>query len=298
MRTSLQVYGKAIELTVVHRTDDPALLNFLSLARVKQPSRDIIRDLFGDRLLQFSFKKSVKLGLSIYARARKLFVWRCVTNKGVRDVNPAATSQLDPPITEAVLKSRGFPTDPNIGKDGYIVIRPGITIRLTRNIDKDRGFVNGAIAVVVDVLADYDPSKGQHTCIFTARLTTGGMILVHPVSAGKVDTMHEFLPCAYGYATIVRRAQGASLDFVRGYGYVGACRCGRTAGLYYFKRLRHTDWLPIGGGGSDEESFRGFASDVESMDSHDGWVPSDATDADCSSLRSDGHVDVSLDEYM
>jgi len=45
---------KSIELIVVHRTDDPALLIFLSLACVKQPSRDIIRDLFGDRLLQCS----------------------------------------------------------------------------------------------------------------------------------------------------------------------------------------------------------------------------------------------------
>ena len=68
-----------------------------------------------------------------------------------------------------------------------------------------------------DVLVDYDPSKDQHTCIFTARLSAGS---------------HEFLPCAYGYATTIRRAQGASLDYVclyfdadfppdRGYGYVG-----------------------------------------------------------------------------
>ena len=71
-------------------------------------------------------------------------------------MNLAAISQLDPPITEADLASRGFATDPNVGgKKSYIVIRPGITIRLTRNIDKERGFVNGATAVVVDVLVDY-----------------------------------------------------------------------------------------------------------------------------------------------
>ena len=61
--------------------------------------------------------------------------------------------------------SRGFPTDPSVGKNGYIVIRPGITIRLTKNIDKERGFVNGAIAVVVDVLVDYNPSEGRHANI-------------------------------------------------------------------------------------------------------------------------------------
>ena len=80
-------------------------------------------------------------------------------------MNLAAISQLDPPITEADLESRGFPTDPNVGMNGYIVIRPGITIRLTKNIDKERGFDNGAIAVVVDVLVGYTPSEGRHTCM-------------------------------------------------------------------------------------------------------------------------------------
>jgi hypothetical protein len=166
------------------------------VARVKQPSKAELRDFFGKRLLTCSLKEAVKYGLSMYAHSGKLFVWLCVTNKGVKDVNLAAISQLDPPITEEDLKSRGFPTDPNVGKFGYIVIRPGITIRLTRNIDKERGFVNGAIAVVVDVLVDYNPSEGRHACIFSARLTSGSMILVHPVSAGRAATMHEFLPCA------------------------------------------------------------------------------------------------------
>ena len=95
-----------------------------------------------------------------------------------------------------------------------MVVRLGITIRCTRNIDKDRGFMNGAIAVVCDVLEDYHPSGGQRSCIFTARLSTGAMILVHLVSAGRGESMHELLPCTYGYATTIRRAQGASLDYV------------------------------------------------------------------------------------
>ena len=63
---------KSSELKVVHRTDDPALLNFLSLARVKQPGRDIIRDFFGQRLLRCSLEEAVKFGLSIYDRTGKL----------------------------------------------------------------------------------------------------------------------------------------------------------------------------------------------------------------------------------
>ena len=60
-----------IEVTIVHRTDDPELLGFLSLARVKQPSTDEIRDLFGDRLLTGTSEETVKFGLSINARTGK-----------------------------------------------------------------------------------------------------------------------------------------------------------------------------------------------------------------------------------
>ena len=112
-------------------------------------------------------------------------------------------------------------------------------------MDKERGFVNGAIVVVVDVLVDYNPSEGRHTSNSIALLNILSMILVHPVSVGRADTMHEFLPCAYGYATTIRRAQGASLDYVclyfdassppdRCYDYVGASRCRNAAGLFYF----------------------------------------------------------------
>ena len=47
-------------------------------------------------------------------------------------------------------------------------------MRMTRNLDKDRGFVNGALGTVVDALND-------ERTIFTVRLTTDAMILVHPV---------------------------------------------------------------------------------------------------------------------
>ena len=123
---------------------------------------------------------------------------------------------------------------------------------------------------------------------------------------GRADAMHEFLPCTYGYATTIRRAQGASLDYVclffdakfppdRGYGYVGASRCRTAAGLYYFKRLRRTDWLPIGDGDSDEQEERGSASDADSVDPYDGWC---GDQSDCSSLRSRSEGYLSSDGYV
>ena len=63
----------------------------------------------------------------------------------------------------------------------------------------------------------------------------------------------------------------------------------QECGGAFFKKLRRTDWLPIGGGDSDEESERGSVSDAESVDPYDGWC---GDQSDCSSLRSrsDGYI--------
>ena len=76
---------------------------------------------------------------------------------------------------------------------------------------------------------------------------------------------------------------------------MGASRCRNAAGLYCLKKLRRSDWLPIGGGDSDEEPYRGDASDAESLDPNGGWQPGDG-ESDCSALRSDGHLSASSDE--
>ena len=61
-------------------------------------------------------------------------------------------------------------------------------------LEKDRGFVNGAIGIVEIVLCGT-----PHTCVFTVRLTSGSMVVVHPHSNWR--PVH--LPCA---------DQGSSLD--------------------------------------------------------------------------------------
>ena len=91
----------------------------------------------------------------------------------------------------------------------------------------------------------------------------------------------------------------ASFPPDRGYGYVGASRCRNAAGLYYFKRLRRTDWLPIRKFvDPDEDSDRGDISNAESGESYGGSC-SEGGASDCSSLRSDGHLsdsETGLDE--
>ena len=119
-----------------------------------------------------------------------------VTNKGAEQVNQAALTIKG--VTKQMLQT-GYKGDPKVNA-GLIFLRKGLQIRLTRNLDKDRGFVNGAVGTIEDVLSD---------CVFTVKLSSGVMILVHPIHA---EGGPPFLPCTYGYATTIRRAQGSSLE--------------------------------------------------------------------------------------
>ena len=94
----------------------------------------------------------------------------------------------------------GYLCDPASKSVLRILVIPGLIIRLTRNFDKQRGFANGALAAICDSL---DGNR-----VFTARLlNSGNMILIHPMEEDGA----RFLPCCYGYATTIRRAQGADI---------------------------------------------------------------------------------------
>ena len=105
--------------------------------------------------------------------------------------------------------------------------------------------------------------------VFIVRLVgTGNLVLVHPI----YEDGATFLPCCYGYATTVRRAQGASLDHGcvyfdqkwhhagRGYGYVAVSRFKTRAGVFLYGKLRRTDFLPVGEEKEDEVLERGWES--------------------------------------
>jgi len=152
--------------------------------------------------------------------------------------------------------------DPNVGA-GPMFIKAGLYVRLTRNLDKSRGFVNGAIAQVMQVLST--DSTGVNA--FSVRIASGGMVIVHPIRVGR-DT---FLPCCYGYASTIRRAQGSSLALGglyfdhafppdRGYGYVGASRFKSSQGVFLFGKIRRSDWIPVGKVKPDWELRRTEAS--------------------------------------
>ena len=99
------------------------------------------------------------------------FTWLADTNRGAASICAAALRVAS--ITQEDLAS-GYLCDPQGKSQLRILARRGIVLRLTRNQDKVRGFVNGALAVVWESL--------WGNAVFLARLlSTGNLVLVHPV---------------------------------------------------------------------------------------------------------------------
>ena len=109
------------------------------------------------------------------------------------DFNERRVAQ-DFPDAWARRAADGVPGDGEAGS-GTMVFAPGMRIRLTQNVDKDRGFVNGAVGTIVEVL---------QKSVFILRTDHRVLILVHPVcrpGKGSFDSEYvAFMPCTYGYA--------------------------------------------------------------------------------------------------
>ena len=261
-------------LTANYRTNDEELKAFLKVVRVKQPRKCYVASFFEGRHLRGSLDACVGWTLSEGVRRGVNFTWLCVTHvRGVAKINLAALRSLPEPITEEDLQRYGVPGD-HAAHATPIILRRGLRLRLSRNLDKRRGFVNGALCTIVEVLS---------RDVAVVELASGKLCLLHPVTIGE----KTFLPCAYGYATTIRKAQGASLDAVvlffdhshppeRGYGYVGASRAKSKGGLFLYGRLRRSDWLPVGPGAIGEQQERGDESKSSASGSEEDYDDGDA----------------------
>jgi hypothetical protein len=212
-------FATQFELTTVHRSQDlgcgvsgalvccvgcsvqdPKHLEFVSAIRHSQPSREQIHEYFEEpvaRWLRQKLRKCVEFGMEAQERHRQPFVWICNTNKGVAKVSRAALRHIGIELED--IEADGYLGDPSVKGMLRILPRVGVWLRLTRNLDKARGFVNGALGQVVEVF--------RHPDFFSVRLLSGTLVMVHPVSYGG----ETFLPCVYGYAVTVRRTQGLTL---------------------------------------------------------------------------------------
>ena len=243
------------------RSQDPKLLQFLGHIRKHQPSREELYDFFEGRCLSRKLPDAVaealQLGRPIAEGGLGVpLLWLTVTNAGAARVNAEVLSR-EHSVSAEGLEEHGYPGDKKAG-GRRILARPGMVVRLTRNMDKDRGYVNGAIGTIRDVLLPH---------VFTVVLSHGTIVLVSPI---HIDGQ-AYVPCSYGYAVTIRRAQGMSVraavlwfdhsypaDF--GYAYVGASRACTAAGLYYAGRIRTSDWCPVGGDPDTMHTERGAES--------------------------------------
>ena len=286
-----------VTLDTVYRSTDEDHLLFLNRIRFKQPYKPQLRQYWeGERhWRRLTLHDAVRRGMRIQRETEKPFSWLCCTNKGASAVCEAALDCLGVSQEE---RAQGYLCDPATKSTLRIVAKPGILIRLSRNFDKQRGFVNGSLAVIVEAL------KGN--AVFVARLIgTGNYVLVHPMEENGA----RFLPCSYGYATTIRRAQGASLDqgciyfdqkkfhAGRGYGYVAVSRFKTKDGCFLFGRMRATDFLPVGEDGHTLE--RGYDSLSSSESDNEGRGLADAfgsgSEDGSSGMGSDCMADVEED---
>ena len=131
---------KPFHLTANYRTNDEELKAFLKVVRVEQPQKCYLRDFFDGRHLQGSLDACVRWTLSEGVRRGVNFTWLCVTHvRGVAKMNMAALRSLPQPITEEDLERDGVPGD-HAAHATSIILRPGLRLRLSRNLDKRRGF--------------------------------------------------------------------------------------------------------------------------------------------------------------
>jgi len=275
---------RTVELKTIYRSEDPPHLLFLNHIREGQPPKKLISEYFAGRNWTGDLQSAVRKGMTMQKNIADPFIWLTVSNKGAEVVNDAALRIQG--ITQEMM-NHGCRADPQVAKTS-IVAKSGIIVRLTRNIDKARGFVNGAIGEIVTVLSPQ---------CFTVRLKTGRMILVHPMCGNKEQ---PFLPCTYGYATTIRRAQGMTLNRGcvyfnlhfppdRGYAYVAVSRFRTKLGVYHYGKIRRSDWLAIDQRETDQtkRSEQSMSTDSDECDNTGGMFGyEDSSESDsCESER-------------
>ena len=188
-------------LDTVYRSTDEEHELFCNQIRDRQPERSTLEGYFGDRHGgEHDLVDCVRFGLQRQQHTKQPLAWLTCTHKGASEVCRAALAEAG--VAKEELTD-GYYSDPTSKSDLPIVFKKGLLYRLTRNIDKQRGFVNGALAEGVESL---DANR-----VFTVRpLASGSMVLVHPMN----EDGQRFWPCCDGYATTIRRAQGCG--FYRG----------------------------------------------------------------------------------
>ena len=211
------------------------------------------------------------------------FTFLTVTNKGAKAINMACLRRDFPGEASRLEQGGGVPAEID-----EVVLSPDMRMRLTHNVDKDRGFVNGAAGTIRSVL---------RKDVFILQSDQNLPILAHPITyKGR-----KYLPVSYGWATTMRRAQGATLGKIAlwfdrrladaGYAYVGLSRAKRAGDVFLVDRIRRTDWRAVNA--ANEHVQPSHLSDTDTdEDDRSADADEDAdTDEDDRSADTDGDED-------
>ncbi len=262
------------------RSVDPTMLDFLEKIRVEQPSRADLESFFAGRVWPLDLQAVAQAGQRLEVLKGTPFTFLTITNAGADKLNKARLGLEFPAAAQALSLGNGIPTE-----TAAVVLEPGMRMRLTHNVDKDRGFVNGNTGIVRAML---------RRDVFILQSNQGIPILVHPITVkGK-----KFLPVAYGWATTMRRAQGATLTQValwfdrklgdRGYAYVGTSRAKTKNDVYLIGPIRRTDWRPVGGPHPNEQNELSVLSESTDGETEPSCTASSSSaEPDFSSLSSE-----------
>ncbi|CAE7482276.1 Usp17ld [Symbiodinium sp. CCMP2592] len=264
------------------RTIDPEMLEFLHIIRTQQPSRAQLESFFLDRQWPNKPEQAAARAKAWENANGKNFMFLTVTNKAADTLNRARLSMDFPREASLLDQGAGIP-----GEANNVILAQGMRVRLTYNVNKDDGFVNGNTGTVRLVL---------RRDVFVMQSAQNTSILVYPITLKG----RKHLPVVYGYATTMRRAQGATLEGIglwfdrrrpdRGYAYVGTSRAKQKLSVFHVGRLRQTDWLPVGLPREDEHTQLSGLS--ESTDAED----EESSDLESDSTASSPGFDVSTDE--
>ena len=164
------------------RSNDPEMLAFLAWARVHQPSRNCLENFFHGRRLSRDKDEAVQQAMRIERSSGKQFTFLTVTNRGAQSLNLAHLRAEFAAAADRIENMHQCVVGDPTAEAGLLVLQEGMRVRLTRNLDKDRGFVNGNVGVIEKMLTQD---------VFVLRTIQGTRILVHPVT----DKGETFAPC-------------------------------------------------------------------------------------------------------
>ena len=148
--------GDQVALKTVYRTSDEEHLLFLNRIRMEQPDRPCLEAYFAYRrwpsngpYQEMSLQECVAKGMELGEQQNEQFTWLTATNRRAGEICIAAL--LNKGIAQADT-DLGYYCDPTSKSLLGILAIAGIIIRVTRNLVKNRGFVNGALCVVIEQL--------------------------------------------------------------------------------------------------------------------------------------------------